>query len=45
MMGLGLIGNLAPLERRLLFIEMDTLALMAMNFAGLWLLYNRGVTP
>jgi cation:H+ antiporter len=45
MTGLGLIGNLARLERRVLFIELDALALMATYFAGLWLLYSRGVTP
>ncbi|MCI0520184.1 MAG: hypothetical protein L0Z70_07985 [Chloroflexi bacterium] len=45
MTGLGLIGNLARLERRVLFIELDALALMTAYFAGLWLLYTRGVTP
>lgn len=45
MTGLGLIGNLARLERRILFIELDALALMALYFAGLWLLYSRGVSP
>jgi cation:H+ antiporter len=45
MTGMGLIGNLARLERRVLFIELDALALMVMYFAGLWLLYIRGVAP
>ena len=45
MTGLGLIGNLARLERRVLFIELDALALIVMYFAGLWLLYSRGVAP
>jgi cation:H+ antiporter len=45
MTGMGLIGNLARLERRVLFIELDALALMVMYSAGLWLLYSRGVTP
>ncbi len=45
MTGLGLIGNLARLERRVLFIELDALALMMLYFGGLWLLYTRGVTP
>jgi len=45
MTGMGLIGNLARLERRVWFIELDALALMAMYFAGLWLLYIRGVAP
>jgi len=42
---MGLIGNLARLERRVLFIEVDALALMATYAAGLWLLYSRGVAP
>ena len=42
---LGLIGNLARLERRVLFVELDALALMVMYFGGLWLLYSRGVSP
>jgi len=45
MTGLGLIGNLARLERRVLFIELDALALMVMYFTGLWLLYSRGIMP
>jgi cation:H+ antiporter len=45
MTGMGLIGNLARLERRVWFIELDALALMVMYFAGLWLLYSRGVAP
>lgn len=40
---LGLIGNLARLERRILFIELDALLLMVGYFAGLWLLYTRGI--
>jgi len=42
---MGLIGNLARLERRVLFIELDALALIIMYFAGLWLLYSRGIAP
>ena len=45
MTGLGLIGNLARLERRIWFIELDALALMALYFSGLWLLYSKGVAP
>ena len=45
MTGLGLIGNLARLERRVLFIEIDALVLMVMYFGGLWLLYSQGITP
>ena len=41
MTGLGLIGNLAKLERRIWVIEIDALALMLMYFGGLWLLYLR----
>lgn len=43
MTGLGLIGNLARLEKRIFFIELDALALMLLYFGGLWLLYIRGV--
>jgi cation:H+ antiporter len=43
MTGLGLIGNLARLERRVFYIELDALALMLLYFAGLWLLFNRGI--
>jgi len=45
MTGLGLIGNLARLERRVFFIEVDALALMILYFAGLWLLYSKGINP
>ena len=45
MTALGLIGNLARLERRVLFVEIDALALMLVYFGGLWLLYARGVSP
>ncbi len=40
---LALVGNLARLERRVLFIEADALALVLMYLAGMWLLYVRGV--
>ncbi len=40
---LGLIGNLARLERRVLFVELDALLLIVGYFAGLWFLYTRGV--
>ena len=42
MTGMGLIGNLAKLERRVWFIEMDALALILLYFGGLFLLYFRG---
>jgi len=43
MMGLGLIGNLANLEKRIGFIELDALALILTFFGGMWLLYLRGL--
>jgi cation:H+ antiporter len=45
MTGLGLIGNLARLERRVLFIEMDALTLIVVYVVGLWLLYSKGISP
>ncbi|OJX43920.1 MAG: hypothetical protein BGO78_02850 [Chloroflexi bacterium 44-23] len=42
MTGMGLIGNLAKLERRFWFIEIDALALFVFYFGSLWLLYTRG---
>jgi cation:H+ antiporter len=42
---LGLVGNLARLERRIFFIELDALALLLVYFGGLWLLYSLGVAP
>ena len=40
---LGLIGNLARLERRVLFIELDALFLIVMYVVGLYLLYSRSI--
>jgi cation:H+ antiporter len=40
---LGLIGNLARLERRLLFIEVDALIIILVYMGGMWLLYTRGI--
>ncbi|MBN1303254.1 MAG: sodium:calcium antiporter [Anaerolineales bacterium] len=41
---LGLIGNLARLERRIAnIIEIDALLLIIVYIGGLWLLYSRGV--
>jgi cation:H+ antiporter len=42
---MGLIGNLARLERRLFFVELDALALVLVYFGGLWLLYSSGGVP
>jgi cation:H+ antiporter len=45
MTGMGLIGNLARLERRLFIVEMDALAIFIVYFGGLWLLFSRGAAP
>lgn len=45
MTGMGLIGNLAQLERRIGFIEIDALLLILVYIGGLWFLYSRGVSP
>ncbi len=45
MTGMGLIGNLARLERRILFVELDALALLLTYFGVLWLLYAKGIAP
>lgn len=42
MTGMGLIGNLAKLEKRVWFIELDALALILVYFGGLYLLFIRG---
>ncbi len=40
---LALIGNLAPEERRLFFIEVDALLIMIGYAVGMWVLYTQGV--
>lgn len=40
---LGLIGNIARVERRLLFLEIDALLIMVVYFLGMWFLYVRGI--
>jgi cation:H+ antiporter len=40
---LGLLGNLARLERRLFFIEVDALLLILVHLGGLWVLYSLGI--
>ncbi len=45
MTGMGLIGNLARLERRIWFIEVDASLLLIVYFAGMWFLYMRGAAP
>ncbi len=42
MTGIGVVGNLAKLEKRLWFIELDAFALMILYFGGMYLLYLRG---
>jgi len=42
MTGMGLIGNLAKLERKIWFIEVDAFALIVVYLASLWLLYAHG---
>jgi cation:H+ antiporter len=39
---MALVGNLARIKRRLLFIEVDALALVLVYLSGMWLLYTRG---
>lgn len=40
---MALIGNLARVERKFLFIELDSVAILAVYLAGMYLLYLRGV--
>ncbi len=40
---LALIGNLARVERKFLFFELDALVIILVYFAGLFLLYQRGI--
>jgi cation:H+ antiporter len=42
---LGLVGNLAKLERRIIILELDALALIIVYIGGLWLLFNSGMVP
>ncbi len=41
--GLGLIGNMARVERRLFFLEVDAALILAGYIAGMWFLYARGI--
>jgi len=45
MTAVGLVGNLARIEKRLFFMEADALLLIAMYVGGLMLLFSRSVTP
>lgn len=40
---MALVGNLARIERRLWFLEIDALMLILVYAGGLWLLYSRGM--
>lgn len=42
---MALIGNLARIERRFLFLEADAFALLVVYFGGLFLLYSRSIAP
>lgn len=44
MTAIGLVGNLAKLERRFWFIEINSFLLFLLYFSGMWLLYQRGVS-
>ncbi len=41
--GMGLIGNLARVERRLFFVELDALLIFLGYFAGMYFLYIKGI--
>jgi len=45
MTGMGLIGNLARLERRIFFIELDALALILTYLGGMVFLFVMGISP
>ncbi len=40
---MALVGNLARVERKFLFFEVDALAILAIYLAGMFLLYQRGI--
>lgn len=40
---MGLIGNIARVERRLIFLEVDAALIMVVYFLGMWFLYARGI--
>ncbi|MAT41978.1 MAG: hypothetical protein CL609_06525 [Anaerolineaceae bacterium] len=45
MTGMGLIGNLVRLERKIFFIEIDALLLILVYIGGLYFLYTQGINP
>ena len=40
---LALIGNIARVERRFLFVEIDALVIILLYLLGMWFLYSRGI--
>jgi len=40
---MALIGNIARVERRLFFVEIDALLILLCYFLGMWFLYSRGI--
>lgn len=42
---MALVGNLARIERRFLFLEIDAFALLVVYAGGLFLLYTQGIAP
>jgi hypothetical protein len=40
---MALIGNLARVERKFLFFELDSLAILVVYLLGLFLLYQQGI--
>ena len=43
LLNMALVSNLARIERRFLFIELDTVAIVVVYLLGLYLLFVRGV--
>lgn len=41
---LGLIGNLARIERRILFVEVDAFLILVVYLLGMYFLYTRGIS-
>jgi cation:H+ antiporter len=41
--GLALVGNIARVERRFLFVEIDAFLILLVYFMAMWFLYSRGI--
>lgn len=41
--GLALVGNIARVERRFLFVEIDAFLILLVYFLAMWFLYSRGI--